>query len=149
MSYRAAIILVETERVALIERRRAGQHYFTFPGGHVEAGEQPEQAAVRETLEELGLQVKVIRLLGKMGWHGGWQYYYLVENVGGTFGSGTGEEMLHPRPERGTYHPTWLAVDELATQPVLPREMAVLVSGWVRAGWPEEPVAIPEKNESK
>ncbi len=58
MSYRAAIFLLEGDRVALIERHRQGQHYFTFPGGHVDEGETPEQAAVREAREELGLEVE-------------------------------------------------------------------------------------------
>jgi hypothetical protein len=31
MSYRAAIILLQGNKVALIERHRAGLHYFTFP----------------------------------------------------------------------------------------------------------------------
>ena len=55
MSYRAGIILVLNDKVALIERHRAGLHYFTFPGGHVDKGETPERTAVRETEEELGL----------------------------------------------------------------------------------------------
>ena len=64
MSYRAAIILLQDDQIALIERHRAGQHYFTFPGGHVEPGETPEQAAVRETKEELGMDVTIQRLAG-------------------------------------------------------------------------------------
>jgi 8-oxo-dGTP pyrophosphatase MutT (NUDIX family) len=36
---------------------------WTFPKGHVEAGESPEEAAVRETKEETGLSVKLVRRL--------------------------------------------------------------------------------------
>jgi 8-oxo-dGTP pyrophosphatase MutT (NUDIX family) len=82
MSYRAGIILLQDEKVALIERQRAGLHYFTFPGGHVEKGETPELAAVRETEEELGLHVTLKQLLVQFGWHGKWQYYYLGEVTG-------------------------------------------------------------------
>ncbi len=40
---------------------------WTFPKGHVEAGEELEEAAARETLEELGLeQVRLLEELGKI-----------------------------------------------------------------------------------
>ncbi len=93
MSYRAAIVLLRDNKVALIERYRAGMHYFAFPGGHVEPGESPEEAAVREAKEELGLDVSIQRLLAEIWWRDRPQYYYLVEAKGGEFGSGTGEEM--------------------------------------------------------
>ena len=145
MSYRAAILLLQGDKVALIERHRAGLHYFTFPGGHVEKSETPEQAAIRETEEELGLKVVIKKLLARIGWQGRWQYYYLVETVGGTFGTGTGEEMITPQPERGTYHPVWMPITELLSQPILPHEMAELVARHVRGGWPEQPIIVPEQ----
>ncbi|HEY5271358.1 MAG TPA: NUDIX domain-containing protein [Anaerolineales bacterium] len=145
MSYRAGIILVQDNKVALIERHRAGLHYFTFPGGHVDEGETPEQAAVRETEEELGLQVTLKQLLAQFSWQGNWQNYYLVEVTGGTFGSGSGEEMLDSFPERGTYRPMWMPVAKVLDQPVKPRELAELVVRAVKEGWPEQPVVIPEK----
>lgn len=144
MSYRAGIILLQGGKVALIERQRAGLHYFTFPGGHVDEGETPEQAAVREAGEELGLQVTLKQLIAQYGWHGQWQHYYLVEVTSGTFGSGGGEEMLDPLPECGTYHPVWMPVAELLDQPVKPRELAEMVVRCSKEGWPKEPVIIPE-----
>ena len=145
MSYRAGIILLQDDKVALIERHRAGLHYFTFPGGHVEEGETPDHAAIRETEEELGLQVALKQLVAQVGWQGKWQYYYLAEITGGTFGSGSGKEMLAPLPERGTYHPMWMPVAELLDQPVKPRELAELVVRGMQDGWPEQPVVIPEQ----
>jgi 8-oxo-dGTP diphosphatase len=144
MSYRAGIILLQDDKVALIERQRAGLHYFTFPGGHVNKCETPEQAAVRETEEELGLHVALKQLLVQFNWHGKWQYYYLGEVTGGTFGSGRGEEMFGQIPERGTFHPLWMPVADLLDQPVKPRELAELVVHAVHEGWPELPVVIPE-----
>lgn len=137
MSYRAAIVLIENRQIALIERHRQGQHYFTFPGGHVDPGEMPEQAAVRETAEELGLKVVIKRLLAEIWWHGKPQYYYLVETIGGAFGTGTGEEILRPHPEKGTYRPLWTPVRGLLDLPVLPRSMAQIVVEAQSAGWPD------------
>jgi mutator protein MutT len=146
MSYRAAIVLIENGQIVLIERHRQGQHYYTFPGGHVDPGETPEQAAVRETTEELGLQVVIKRLLAEIWWHGKPQYYYLAETVGGIFGTGTGEEMLHPHPEKGTYRPLWAPVRGLLDLSILPRSMAKIVVGAQSAGWPDPaPVLHDEK----
>lgn len=144
MSYRAAIVLLQGDRVALIERHRQGEHYFTFPGGHVEPDETPEQAALREAEEELGLRIAIKKLLAIAWWRGHPQYYYLVEARGGVFGSGHGEEMHHLHPEKGSYRPLWMSVEDLLHRPVLPRTLAERVAEWARAGWPEEVVVIPE-----
>lgn len=50
----------------LLLRRRAGVHAkgtWSFPGGHLENGETPEVCAVRETLEETGLNVGSARVV--------------------------------------------------------------------------------------
>jgi 8-oxo-dGTP diphosphatase len=48
-------------------RRRVseGELMWQFPAGGIEPGEGAEDAAVRETLEETGLTVKAVRLLGE------------------------------------------------------------------------------------
>lgn len=45
----------------------AGQ--VSFPGGRIEAGETPEQAAVREAAEEVGLDPRLPELLGRLPEH--------------------------------------------------------------------------------
>ena len=50
----------------LVARRQGGLHragYWEFPGGKVEAGEQPAEAAERELLEEVGLVATAIEPL--------------------------------------------------------------------------------------
>ena len=44
--------------------RRNDREEWVFPKGHLEAGELPEQAAIREVREEAGVEV---RLLGPLG----------------------------------------------------------------------------------
>jgi ADP-ribose pyrophosphatase YjhB (NUDIX family) len=62
----AAVIPVDDAgRVILLRRGfEPGQGRWTFPGGFVELGEAVEEAARRETDEELGIAIELGRLVG-------------------------------------------------------------------------------------
>jgi len=65
----AGTIPVFQEQVWLLRRAiepRLG--YWTFPAGYMEMGETVEQAAVRETREELNLDIRLVRLLSVYSW---------------------------------------------------------------------------------
>ncbi|MFE2326105.1 NUDIX hydrolase [Streptomyces sp. NPDC059385] len=58
-------IIVQNGRVLMARRReREGKLLWAFPGGGIEAGETPEEAAVREVAEEVGLEVAAQQVLG-------------------------------------------------------------------------------------
>lgn len=62
----SAAIIADGGRVLMIRRRISeGELMWQFPAGGIEAGETPEQAAVRETHEETGLTVEAVKLLGE------------------------------------------------------------------------------------
>ena len=89
-------IIVDDGRVLMIRRRqREGKLLWAFPGGGIEVGESPEQAAVRETDEEVGLEVKAVRILGNRvhpntGVH---LTYVACEPISGTAVVGDAEEI--------------------------------------------------------
>jgi 8-oxo-dGTP diphosphatase len=149
MRTRAGIVLIEDDKVALIERHRAGLEYFVFPGGGVDPGETPEQAAVREAREELGIEVAIQRKLVEIRFGQSTQIYFLVEKVSGEFGTGTGEEFTDSDPndpQEGIYIPIWMRIDELSKQAkVFPVDLARLVARSIENGLPTKPLIISEK----
>ena len=57
-----AAIFDDMRRVLLCHRRDLDA--WNLPGGRVEEGESPWDAAVRDVREEVGLEVKIVRLTG-------------------------------------------------------------------------------------
>jgi 8-oxo-dGTP diphosphatase len=56
------VIIPQDDKVLLGKRKSAHGHaHWSFPGGHVEYGESPEEAAIRETFEETSLMIKEIQ----------------------------------------------------------------------------------------
>jgi 8-oxo-dGTP diphosphatase len=127
----ARILLVEDGKVALIERRWPGMPpYYLFPGGTIERGETAAKAAVRETKEELGLEVSVARLVAKVLFRGNLQDYFLVSRIGGVFGTGQGADT-----EDASFRPLWLPVAGVSQLPVRPNRVAHLLE-CSATGWP-------------
>lgn len=62
----AAAIIIDNGLVLLARRAvTEGALSWQFPAGVVEPGESGEQAAVRETLEEVGVEVAAVKTLGE------------------------------------------------------------------------------------
>jgi ADP-ribose pyrophosphatase YjhB (NUDIX family) len=57
-------IIFDSDRARLLLQRRSDNGKWCLPGGTMEAGESAEEACVREVEEEMGLQVRVTRLIG-------------------------------------------------------------------------------------
>jgi ADP-ribose pyrophosphatase len=57
------VLVDDTNKVAILYVNE--HNYYKIPGGGVEEGETPEEAAVREALEESGCNCTISKLLGK------------------------------------------------------------------------------------
>ena len=150
MRTRAGIVLIQEDKVALIERHRAGLNYFVFPGGGVDEGETPEQAAIREAMEELGVEVAIRQKVAEIQLsQNSRQVYFLVEQIGGEFGTGAGEEYTDADPNdpgEGVYIPVWMPITELPLhEKIFPVELAELVGISHKEGWGKVPVSILEE----
>lgn len=92
------IIPDEEGRILMVKQSHEGNDIWMVPGGAIEDGENAAEAAIREVLEETGLQVRVNRLL----WHveevsdaRGQRFvnFFLAEKTGGTLALGADPEF--------------------------------------------------------
>jgi 8-oxo-dGTP pyrophosphatase MutT (NUDIX family) len=74
------------EPLFLLVKARRDPTVWIFPKGHVEAGETPEQTALRETQEEAGVIGRILAPLGALEFESGGRplhvEYFLVELLG-------------------------------------------------------------------
>jgi 8-oxo-dGTP pyrophosphatase MutT (NUDIX family) len=146
---RSARVLLLDAADRLLLLHEVGGAWFT-PGGGLDDGEQPRQAAVRELREEVGLSVGVDNLgplvatcqgHAHLGWVNGLLrddfFLHRVTSHEVDFG------WLAPH-ERYTAH-RWWTVAELATtdEVIYPLKLAALVADLVGGRIPAEPVRLP------
>ena len=82
---RGAAIIAQGDKIILMRRERGfgknKQIYYTIPGGGREEGEKIEETAIREIKEELGIDIKVKKLMYKLNTYMRMQYVFLGEYV--------------------------------------------------------------------
>lgn len=64
------VVVLRKDELLLTKQYRMGRVIWTLPGGLIEARESFIEAAVRETAEETGVQVRPTCLLGAVNWAG-------------------------------------------------------------------------------
>ncbi|MEN6356081.1 MAG: NUDIX domain-containing protein [Armatimonadota bacterium] len=122
---RARAVIIEDSKVLLMHRCKAGREYYSFPGGGVEPGETPEQACVREVLEETSLDVEIVSYLAGNDFNGQKESFYLVKKLSGEVRLGGPE--LDRLCDDNLYEPMWVQIDRLAELPVFPRHVVEIV----------------------
>ena len=128
---RAVAVVVRGHKLLVMARRLDGREYAVLPGGRVEPGETPAQAAVRELAEECSLEGTVVRHLFD-GDHGGRHAsYFLVEVPEGE--PVLGGQEAEAQSEDDHYQPLWATAGELPLLGLLPDGIADLVTAEI---WP-------------
>ena len=137
----ARAVIVADGGLAAIERSRDGEQWFVLPGGGIEEGETPQDAAGRAVREELGLDLSVEASLAVVvhvrgGLHE-LQTYLWCELVGEPFGRGKGFESSDG------YRPVWLDIGALPAT-LRPTWLADRLPSWIADPAPERPERFNE-----
>ena len=118
--------------VACIGRRnRSGRLEWCLPKGHIEAGETPEVAAIREVAEETGISSEILQPLGVIDyWFTGDDrrvhkkvHHFLMEAIGG-------EITTENDPDHEAEVAAWIPIADLGTRLAFPneRKMALMAA---------------------
>ena len=125
---RGAAIIAQGDKIILMRRERGfgknKQIYYTIPGGGREEGEKIEETAIREIKEELGIDIKIKKLMYKLNTYMRMQYIFLGEYVSGILGTGEGEEYEEENYKKyGKYIPQVVSFEKLKKIKLVPENL--------------------------
>lgn len=113
---------------AIIARRnRAGKIEWCLPKGHLEHGETPEQAALREVSEETGIHGRILTHLATIDyWFSGNErrvhkvvHHYLMDYV-------AGEPTVDGDPDQEAEEAAWIPLQDMTHQLAYPNERRIV-----------------------
>lgn len=101
------VAIIEHGKVLMVKGARGlSKGMWNLPGGFIGYGEHPEESAQREVLEEVGIQIKIVKLLGVFSnvfpRSGGYMISFVYLGT-------RGKEPLRPHPEE---------IDEICWMPI-------------------------------
>lgn len=117
------------QKYLLVKENPNGKEVFNLPAGHVDKGEQLEVAAIRETKEETGYEVRLIRQIALYHESAAQsvKHVYTAEIIGGEEHAQEGEIL----------EVVWLSYSELSE---------LEVTGQMRAPWVFDAITKYEKS---
>lgn len=143
----ARAIVIKDGKLLVMYRNKFGNKYVTLPGGKVEIGESPEQAALREVREEATITVENPKLVfvDQAEFYGD-QKVYLCDYISGEpkLSEGTHEAEIN-KLGKNLYEPGWLQLEQLPEVPFLSAELQQAIIDATTSGWPENVVEFTSK----
>lgn len=119
---RARALILHNGHILLMKRNKPELEYYALLGGKVEPGETPEQACIREVMEECGVTVELVREIyrdqdifqGIPNTH----HLYHCTYISGT--PALGGEELERNTADNQYQPLWVPIEKISSLSLMP-----------------------------
>lgn len=146
MGTAARAIIIEDKNMLVMHRNKYGSQYFTLVGGRANENETPEQALVREVMEETGLTVTRARLVYFEEHRAPYnnQYIYLCEVAphGAVAIQDTSEEATMNQYDMNTHQPRWIATKAFENLPFRTPQLHEAIAKALKKGFPKDPIKL-------
>lgn len=143
----ARAIVIKDSKLLVMFRNKFGTKYVTLPGGKIDIGESPDQAALREVREEASMEVANPRLvfIDHADFYGD-QLIFLCDYISGEpkLAPGSHEEAIN-KLGQNLYEPGWLDLSELPKVPFLSAELQQAIINATKNGWPGQVLEFTSK----
>ncbi len=118
-------VVVNDDNLLVMKRKRDGNEFFSFPGGGIEEGEEPEEAVERELLEETSIKATVTkRVYVYYSERFGKQIFFLCKYESGKPKlQANSVEAKIVKEEGQVYDPRWISIEEADKVLLYPEEI--------------------------
>lgn len=116
--------VVKGDSILIMYRKRNGEEYYVFPGGHMQEGETPEETTIREVEEETTIkctiQKKAYEITDYSNDNPQIQHFYICDYVSGE-PELSGEESRRSTSEN-FFKPMWVKLIEIYKLKIYPAQ---------------------------
>lgn len=117
------VVIINEDKMLFINRIREEDEFYVIPGGTIEKGETPLEAAIREAKEETNLDIDIDKELTTIEeiWNNEPKttHYFLAKNWSGDLRM-IGEELNHIT-ETNKYSLTWVPINQISNLTIYPK----------------------------
>lgn len=123
---RVSVLVTKGDKFVLIFRHKNGQDYYAVPGGGIEEGETPQEAAIREIQEELSFTLSDVQFISEVEENLRHDFNFISHTIDTDFAI-TGPEKNHLNNPEDLFKPEWHSKDsfrrDLPIYPLSARKM--------------------------
>lgn len=113
MRNRSAVFVIRDKKILMEKLCYGGRVFHSIPGGGIEDGETPEQAAIRELKEECGLDGTIVRKLAEVYSKERTEYVFEV-NIPNNQNPSKGYDPEEASDEQAIKEVLWMRLDEIS-----------------------------------